>query len=403
MTVPLVPNSVEPSAQSSPKAAAATAAAAAASGANTTVQLPASPAPAPVTATVAPLPNSAATPAPVTVELPASPAPAPVTAHSEEGSKAAASSAAAAVAQTVEKKQDGGDGDTADDENSVGEAVVCDEKKTRASKKVTDMKALLKALGKKSVKDAEKEAHIAEFLDIRKDAIQELKQKKGGNPPPYKGEDWQPKLDGIRDSIPVTRHRFSVLDMNLLEPLPCMLQNWGLPSVIMRSVSVNLDSDGAGARAPVVYHCEYLPDEPEFPLCQGAYLAPSLEFFYTPEQLYRSWVGFPGLKKADVETYGFYSVGDIISIPGNNGKLHPDDSLNRFLVLGVIAHAKVVPGEKPGEVSQSIPNPDRVMLILKRLIGELPELNASTFLHTKIELLEWQLEHAASLIWHCEM
>ena len=280
---------------------------------------------------------------------------------------------------------------------------MCDEKKTRASKKVTDMKILLKALGKKSVKDAEKEADIAEFLDIRRDSIQKVKQKKGDNRPQYNGEDWQPKLDGIRDSIPVTRHRFSVLNMNLLEPLPCMLKNWGLPSVIMRSVSVNLDSDGAGARAPVVYHCEYLPDEPEFPLCQGAYLAPSLEFFYTPEQLYRSWVGVPGLKKADVETYGFYSVGDIISIPGNNGKLHPDDSLNRFLVLGVIAHAQIVPAKKPGEPSKSIPNPDRVMLIVKRLIGELPELNASTFLHTKIELLEWQLEHAASLIWHCEM
>ena len=265
------------------------------------------------------------------------------------------------------------------------------------------MKTLVKALGKKSVKDAEKEADIAEFLDIRRDSIQKVKQKKGDNRPQYNGEDWQPKLDGIRDSIPVTRHRFSVLNMNLLEPLLCMLQNWGLPSVIMRSVSVNLDSDGAGARAPVVYHCEYLPDEPDFPLCKGAYLAPSLEFFYTPEQLYRSWVGVPGLKKLDVETYGFYSVGDIISIPGNNGKLHPDDSLSRFLVLGVIAHAQIFPAPKPGVFSKPTPNPDRVMLIVKRLIGELPELNASTFLHTKIELLEWQLEHAASLIWHCEM
>ena len=83
----------------------------------------------------------------------------------------------------------------------------------------------------------------------------------GDNPPEYKGEDWQPKLDGIHESIPVTRHPFSVLNVNLLSPFTCGVKDWGLPLVIMRSVSVNLVSDDAGARAPVVYHCEYLPDE----------------------------------------------------------------------------------------------------------------------------------------------
>ena len=103
------------------------------------------------------------------------------------------------------------------------------------------------------------------------------------------------------------------------------------------------------------------------------------------------------MSKEDIETYGFYSVGDIISIPGNDGKLHADDSLNRFLVLGVIAHAQIVVA---GSLRR---NPDRVLLIVKRLIGELPQLKADTFFSTKIEVLEWQLEYAPTLIWHCEI
>ncbi len=155
----------------------------------------------------------------------------------------------------------------------------------------------------------------------------------------------------------------------------------------MRKLSVNLDDDCDGARSPVRYQCEYLTDEDDFRRCKGAYFAPSMEFFYIAEQLYRSWHGIPDLKKEKVETFGFYSVGDIISIPVNDGKLHADDSLNRFLVLGVIAHAQIVPAPPAGTIWKPRPNPDRVMLIVKRLIGELPQLNANTFFNTKIEIL----------------
>ena len=127
-----------------------------------------------------------------------------------------------------------------------------------------------------------------------------------------------------------------------------------------------------------------------------------MEFFYTAEQLYRSWVG-TDLSKEDIETYSFYSVGDIISIPGNDGKLHADDSLNRFLVLGIIAHAQILPKPAPNTIQKPKPNPDSVKLFLKRLVGDLPALEASTYINTKIEVFDWQLEHAASLIWHCEM
>jgi hypothetical protein len=221
-------------------------------------------------------------------------------------------------------------------------------------------------------------------------------------PTEYNGEDWQPKLEGIQESVAVRRHLFSVSKVHLLPPFTTGLQNWSTPSVIMRSVSVNWGNDGNGASAPVRYHCEYCPDHPDFNACAGAYLAPSMEFFYTAEQLYRSWVG-TNLSKEDIETYGFYSVGDIISIPGNDGKLHADDSLNRFLVLGIIAHAQILPKPAPNTIQKPKPNPDSVKLFLKRLVGDLPALEDSTYFNTKVEVFDWQLEHAASLIWHCEM
>ena len=237
-----------------------------------------------------------------------------------------------------------GDGDD-DEEDAAGDKDVrVDEVKTQKSKKFSEKKNLAQALGKKSLKEAEKEAHIGDFFTIRTNAIAVVKQKTtNAYPTEYNGEDWQPKLEGIQESIAVRRHLFSVYKVNLLPPFTTGLQNWSTPSVIMRSVSVNLGNDGNGASAPVRHHCEYCPDHPDFNACAGAYLAPSMEFFYTAEQLYRNWHGIPGMKKEDVETFGFYSVGDIISIPGNDGRLHTDDFLNRFLVLGVIAHAQIVP------------------------------------------------------------
>jgi hypothetical protein len=292
--------------------------------------------------------------------------------------------AASTAATTMERSEVGsGDGDGDEEEE-----VVCDESATQESKKNT----LNRALGRKAAKEAAKEAHIAEFAILRYNVIEEVKQLKGVTHPPYNGQDWGAKLEGICESRAVTRHLFSVHKVPLMPPFTNSLKDWVNPATIMRSVSVNLSDDEEGSGPPVHYQCEYLPDKDDFRLCMGAYLAPSMEFFFTAEQLYRNWHGIPGMKKEDVETFGFYSVGDIISIPGNDGRLHTDDFLNRFLVMGVIAHAQIVSS------GSSRRNPDRVLLIVKRLIGELPQLKADTFFLTKIEVFEWQLEYAPTLI-----
>ncbi len=151
---------------------------------------------------------------------------------------------------------------------------------TQESKKKNDKKSLHQALGRKGAKEAAKEAHIAEFAILRYNVIEEVKQLKGLVHPPYNGQDWGPKLEGIQESIAVTRHQFSVHKIPLMQPFTNGLKDWVNPATIMRSVSVILNEDDEGSGPPLHYQCEYLPDEDDFRFCKGAYLAPSMEFFY---------------------------------------------------------------------------------------------------------------------------
>ena len=164
---------------------------------------------------------------------------------------------------------------------------------------------------------------------------------------------------------------------------------------------------GAGAGAHPFHGCEFLPDLPDFSLCKGWYLAPSMEFFFDGNHMHRVFKANKGECTAEeVEAFGFYSVGDLLSIPGNNGKVHADDSLNCFVVLGVICHAQILPAKDSKGNEEDNPeggNPSRVLLVLKRLLGALPEQRISLFVDEKIEILEWTMDHASTLLWHCVM
>ncbi len=63
----------------------------------------------------------------------------------------------------MEESEDGsGDGD-----GEEGQGFTIDETATQESKKKNDKKSFNQALGRKGAKEAEKEAHIAEFAILR--------------------------------------------------------------------------------------------------------------------------------------------------------------------------------------------------------------------------------------------
>ena len=247
----------------------------------------------------------------------------------------------------------------------------------------------------------DKNALILRLQELSADAITRIKSQH----PSYVGHDFQQKLDSIPNSVPVTRHMFQVLGFDGHEMYTTGLRNWLTPTVILRCVTVDLSggSGSSSANGAALFHGgEHLPDAKDFKLCKGWYLGPSMEYFFDATSMYRV-LKANKCTAEEVEPFGFYSVGDLISIPGNNGKAHADDSLNCFLVLGVLCHAQVLPS-----VDSDLPqpvggNPNRVLLVLKRLIGELPEPHPSLFADEQIEILEWTIDHASTLLWHCEL